>query len=68
MDDGKDMQKLGLDGVGDEWLVPVHKDDANNVVSDMTLSLDLLWVQSVEGEHRRHMVHDLEAIAPGVEV
>lgn len=68
MDDDKDVQELGLDGVGDEWLITIYKDNTHNVVSDMAFSLDLLWVQSVEGEHGRHMVHDLKAIAPGVKV
>lgn len=51
MDDDKDVQELGLDGVGDERLITIYKDNTHNVVSDMALSLDLLWVQSVEWEH-----------------
>lgn len=65
-DNDKDMEELGLDGIGDKGLVSIDKDDAYNVVANMTLALDLLAIDGVVGQKGRHVVHDLEPFAPSV--
>ena len=66
-----DMGHLGLD---EGWLklchvlpVPIHKDDVDDVVPDVSLPLHLLFVLRTEGEEGGDVEHDLVLLLPGVD-
>ena len=68
---GVDMGHLGFD---ESWLelchilsVPIHEDDVDNVVADVSLSLHLLLVLWAEGQEGGDVEHDLVLLLPSVD-
>ena len=66
-----DMGHLGL---YESWFklrhvlsVPIHEDDIDDVVTDVSLSLHLLFVVRTEGEEGGDVEHDLVLLLPGVD-
>ena len=65
------MGHLGFD---ESWLklchilsVPIHEDDVDNVVADVSLSLHLLLVLWAEGQEGGDVEHDLVLLLPSVD-
>ena len=68
---GIDVGHLGLN---ESWFklchifsVPIHEDDVDNVVTDVSLPLHLLFVLRSEGEEGGDVEHDLVLLLPGVD-
>ena len=67
---GIDVGHLGLN---ESWFklchifsVPIHEDDVDDVVTDVSLPLHLLFVLRSEGEEGGDVEHDLVFLLPGV--
>lgn len=53
------MQEVASDHVGRERRIVFLKNESNNVVANVTLSLQLLMIVLVVGQKRGHVIHDL---------
>ena len=65
---------MGHLGLYESWFklrhvlsVPIHEDDIDDVVTDVSLSLHLLFVVRTEGEEGGDVEHDLVLLLPGVD-